>query len=130
MNKKSLIVLPLVSAFLFSGCATLIGGGAKQTLSISSDSSKRMKAIIKYSDGSSPQYLAIPGTVIIKRQNKSLIVESVNHDFQSQIIQQEFNQLFWLNFFGSYGGPFSSTTDYISGAIWQYDEAIIVHAND
>jgi len=43
MKKKLLIALPLVSVVMFSGCATLFD--SKQTISISSDSDKRMEKI-------------------------------------------------------------------------------------
>ena len=128
MRKKLLIALPLVSVVMFSGCATLFGGGGKQTISVSSDSDKRMKAVISYADGSSPQYLTVPGTVTIKRTNKNIIVKSKNNDFEQTTIKKDVNGWFWANILGlPYGTVLSSTTDYASGAMWTYDEAITVH---
>ena len=131
MRKKLLIALPLASAMMFSGCATLFGGGNKQTISISSDSTKRMKAEISYADGSSPQYITIPGTVTVKRTDKDVVVKSQNNDFDTVTIKKDVNGWFWVNILGApYGTILSSTTDYASGAMWTYDEAITVHSDD
>ena len=128
MRKKLLIALPLVSVVMFSGCATLFGGGGKQTISVSSDSDKRMKAVISYADGSSPQYLTVPGTVTINRANQNVIVKSQNNEFDQTIIHKDVNGWFWANILGApYGTILSSTTDYASGAMWKYDEAVTVH---
>lgn len=128
MRKKLLIALPLASVIMFSGCATLFGGGGKQTISINSDSTKRMKAVVSYTDNSSPQYLAIPGTVTVKRTNKDIIVKSQNKDFKPIKIKKNINGWFWANILGAPAGTlFSSTTDYASGAMWKYDEAVTVH---
>ncbi|MBL0686827.1 MAG: hypothetical protein JJV94_03265 [Sulfurospirillum sp.] len=88
MRKKLLIALTLVSAIMFSGCATIFGGAGKQNISISSDSTKRMKAKISYTDGSSPQYLTIPGTVSVKKINKNIIIRSQDNDFEERIIKK------------------------------------------
>ncbi len=46
MRKSLLVVLPLASSLMFSGCATLFGGGGKQTISIKSD--KALSGTIGY----------------------------------------------------------------------------------
>jgi hypothetical protein len=128
MRKKLLIALPLASVMMFSGCATLFGGGGKQTISVSSDSTKRMKAVVSYADGSSPQYLTIPGTITVKRTNKDIIVKSQDKDFEPTKIKKNVNGWFWANILGApYGTILSSTTDYASGAMWKYDDAVTVH---
>lgn len=131
MKKKLLIALPLVSAVMFSGCATLFGGGGKQTLSVSSDSEKRVKAIISYSDGSTPQYIAIPGTVTINRKDKDILVKSQDNEFDDLVVKKEVNGWFWVNILGlPFGTLLSSTTDYASGSMWKYDEAVTIHPHD
>jgi len=126
MKKKLLIALPLVSVVMFSGCATLFD--SKQTISISSDSDKRMKAVLSYADGSKPQYMTIPGTTTIKKNGKDLKIESVNNEFQPLIVETEFNKVTLFDIFGGvYLGPLSTTVDAISGSMWEYDEAVIVH---
>lgn len=127
MRKKLLIALPLASVMMFSGCATLFGGGGKQTISVSSDSAKRMKAVISYADGSSPQYLTIPGTVTVKRTSKNMVVKSQDNEFDPTIIDNSMNGWFLANILGVYAGPLSSTTDAATGSMWKYDETVTVH---
>ena len=130
MSKKLLIGLSIVSIMLFSGCASILGGGTKQTVSISRDSNKRMKAVVTYSDGSKPQYLTIPGTITMVRANKDLKIESKEQEFQPVIIEKELNPFFWGNILFGYTFPVFSTTDAVSGAMWKYDEAVILHVDD
>jgi hypothetical protein len=70
MNKKILIISSIVAAsVMFSGCATILGGGTTQTISI--NSSSNMKGTMKYSDGSGTQYFTTPATLIVNRKSKS-----------------------------------------------------------
>jgi hypothetical protein len=127
MKKKLLIALPLASVMMFSGCATLFGGGGKQTISVSSDSSKRMKAVISYADGSSPQYVTIPGTITVERKSQKMIVKSQDNEFSPTTIDNSINGWFWVNILGATSGLLSSTTDAATGAMWKYDDAVTVH---
>jgi len=128
MKRKLLIAVLSASMVVFSGCATLFGGGGKQTISVSSDSAKRMKAVISYEDGSSPQYLTIPGTVTVKRADQNIIVKSQDKEFESTTIKKDTNGWFWANILGlPWGTLLSTTTDYSSGAMWTYEEAVTVH---
>lgn len=127
MNKKILIVLPLVGAFMFSGCATLFGGGGKQTVSVNSD--KPMKATIAYADGSTPQYITTPATVSVERKNQDLKISSEANEFETKTVEKSVNGWFWVNILGAPAGTFlSSTTDAASGAMWKYDETVNISA--
>ncbi len=126
MKKRLLIVLPFVSAMMFSGCATLFD--SKQTISISSDSDKRMKAVLSYSDGSKSQFMTCRWTRTLKNKGKDLKIESNNNEFQPLVVEKEFNLVTLFDILGGlYLGPLSTTTDAVSGAMWEYDEAVIVH---
>lgn len=125
MRKKLLMALPLVGVVMFGGCATIAGGGGKQTISINSDSSKQMKAVVSYEDGSSPQFLTIPGTVTVERANQNILIKSKDGEFQPATVEKNVNDWFWGNIL--VGGLLGSTTDATTGSMWKYDDATTVH---
>jgi len=127
MKKKLLITLPLITTVMFSGCATLFGGGGNQTISISTDSTKRLRAVVSYDDGSKPQYLTLPGTVTMDRKNSNIIVKSQDNEFNPVIVEKHVNGWFFANIFSGTGVLLSSTTDASSGAMWKYDNTVTVH---
>jgi len=127
MKKKLLVAIPLLSTIMFSGCATLFGGGGKQTISISTDSQKRLRAIVSYDDGSKPQYLILPGTVTMDRKNSNIVVKSQDNEFNPVIVEKNLNGWFWVNSLAGYSSLFSSTTDATTGAMWKYDDTVTVH---
>jgi len=122
MKKKLLIALPLVSAVMFSGCATILGGGSKQTISINSTSN--MKATMKYSDGSGVQHFNTPATLNVDRKSKDIVLTSDNDEFQTTNVKSNINPWFFGNII--FGGLIGSTTDSVGGAAWKYDEVVNV----
>ncbi|MEA2017420.1 MAG: hypothetical protein U9N59_03135 [Campylobacterota bacterium] len=126
MNKIFFTGLLLIN-LMFSGCATLFGGGGQQNIYISGNTDKKMKATVKHSDGSGSQYLSIPGTVSINRKKQDVVIESADKEFDTYIVESEMNPYFVPNFLGSYFGFTSTTVDVASGAIWMYDEHVIVN---
>lgn len=128
MKKNLMILVPLASAVMFSGCATLFGGGEKQMVSINSD--KPMKATLSYEDGSSPQYFTTPATLSVERKNKKVKISSESNEFNTIEIDNKVNGWFWVNILGAPGGTvLSSTTDAATGAMWKYEDAVTVQSN-
>ncbi|QOY53009.1 hypothetical protein [Candidatus Sulfurimonas baltica] len=127
MNKKLIIALPLISAVMFSGCATLFGGGGKQTLSINSD--KPMPITIAYADGSSPQYVTTPATISVERRNRDIKISSNAGEFQPVTVKKSVNGWVVANILGGFASILSTTTDAASGALWKYDDAVNIHSN-
>lgn len=126
MKKTLYVALPLVSAIMFSGCATMFGGGGTQTISINSD--KPMKATLSYEDGSSPKYFTTPATLSVERKSKKVKVSSDSNEFQPVEIDNKVNGAFFANILGLGWFPFSSTTDAATGAMWKYEDAVTVHS--
>ena len=127
MKKKLLVALPLIGAAMFSGCATLYGGGGQQKISINSDLTQRSRAEVSYADGSSPQYLVIPGTVTVNRSHKNIIIKSMKDTFQPKTVKSHINGWFLANILGATFSPLSSTTDAATGAMWKYNNNVTVH---
>jgi hypothetical protein len=125
MNKKILIISSIVAAsVIFSGCATVLGGGSSQTLSI--NSSSNVKGTMKYSDGSGTQYFTTPATLIVDRKSKSIILTSDNDEFHTTTVSSDLNLWFLGNIMGGAATFFSTTTDLASGSAWKYDETVTI----
>jgi len=125
MNKKILIISSIVAASVtFSGCATVLGGGSSQTLSI--NSSSNVKGTMKYSDGSGTQYFTTPATLIVNRKSKNIILTSDNDEFHTTTVSSDLNLWILGNVLGGTTALFSTTTDLASGSAWKYDETVTI----
>jgi len=124
MKKKLLIVLPLASVLMFSGCATILGGGNSQTVSINSN--KPAKGVMEYADGKGKQYFTTPATLTVERRNKDIVLTSKNGDFDKTTVKSKMNPWFLGNIL--FGGLPGSTTDSIGGAAWKYDDSVNIQA--
>jgi len=126
MNNIFSSILLLIS-LMFSGCATLFGGGGHQHIYINGNTDKNMKAVVRYSDGSGIKHVSIPGKVLVDRKEQDIVIESTGNEFDTYIVASELNPYFVPNFLGSLFGFISTTVDSSSGAMWVYDEAVIVN---
>ena len=125
MNKKILIISSIVAAsVMFSGCATILGGGSTQTLSI--NGSSNVKGTMKYSDGSGTQYFTTPATLIVNRKSKNIILTSDNDEFHTTTVSSDLNLWILGNVLGGTTALFSTTTDLASGSAWKYDETVTI----
>lgn len=126
MKKVIILGLPIISTIIFTGCATILGGGNSQTISVNSD--KPMKGKIAYADGTGEQYFTTPATLNVERRSKDIIVSSNENEFQTTTQKSKMNNWFWGNII--FGGLIGSTTDMAGGAAWKYDETVNVHAKN
>lgn len=123
--KKTIILTTLITtSALFTGCATLLGGGGTQTLNINSNAP--VKGTIEYADGGGVQYFTAPATLNVERKSKSIIVKSQDNEFAPKTVPSGINPWFLGNLI--FGGLVGSTTDSISGAAWKYDETVSISA--
>jgi len=114
----------VVTSMMFSGCATLLGGGGDQNININSN--KQVKGSIQYSDGEGVQYFTAPATLHVDRTSKDIIVKSENGEFNDQTVESSLNPWFVGNVI--IGGVIGSTTDSVSGAAWKYDNTVSILA--
>lgn len=133
MNKKLLIALPLVSAIVFSGCATVLGGGGNQTINLVSSKSVPVTIYRVDTDESSEvppiaiQKAIAPSTIAVERGNQNLLITSDNNEFENITVEKRWNPWGWGNFIplGAINFMFT-TTDAVSGAMWVYDDNITI----
>jgi len=112
MKKRLLIAIPLISAVMFSGCATILSG-TTQKISVNSTPSN-----IEVELGNTK--VVTPSVVTIDR-GEDLILKSSKCSEQ-KIVAKKINPVFFVNILS--GGAFGSTTDYSSGAMWKYEENV------
>jgi len=120
MKKTLYVALPLISTIIFSGCATILGGGNQQTISL--NSSKPMKGNMKYSDGSGLQHFTTPATLSVERRSKDIVLTSSDGQFDAATVKSDMNP--WLIGNIVFGGLIGSTTDSAGGAAWKYEQTI------
>jgi len=133
MNKKLLIALPLVSAIMFSGCATVLGGGSSQTIKLVSTKSMPVtiyRVDTNASSGVEPieiQKTIVPSTITVGRGNQNLLIKSDNNEFEDITVEKRWNPMGWGNFIpiGAINF-FFTTTDAASGAMWIYDDNVAI----
>ena len=113
--KKSLAILSTLTATLFfSGCATIVDGRQQQLNLISS---KPHQVVIH------GQIFQAPSMITIDRPKKKLTFATVSDCNKTVMLKRKMNGQFWGNIL--FGGVPGSTTDSISGAIWEYDNVNI-----
>lgn len=127
MKRKLLMAIPIASMVLFSGCATVLGGGGKQQVTV--NSTKPMNVRIGYAADDNKtltQYQSIttPTTVTVIRENKNLLLTSDNNEFEPIVVEKKLNPWFWGDVVMT--SLVSTTTDAVTGAMWKYDDNITI----
>lgn len=120
MKKLICVAIPLAGAIMFSGCATILGGGNQQIVSV--NSSKPLKGEMKYADGSGLQHFTAPATLSVERRSKDIVLTSSDGSFDTKTVEADINPWFFGNII--FGGLIGSTTDSVGGAAWKYEETI------
>jgi hypothetical protein len=115
MKKNLLIAIPLASAVLFSGCATIFSGKTQQ-INVNTNPTHKEVQI-------GAQTVVTPSIVRIKRSGDSLMVKSQNCQEQ-KILPAKINPVFFANVFFVYYMFSASTTDYVTDAMWKYDDNV------
>ena len=127
MKRNLFIAIPLASIIMFSGCATVLGGGAKQQITI--NSSKSMNVSLGYASDDNktainPQRITAPATITMVRDNKNLLLTSDDNEFEPMIVEYEMNPWVWGDVLMT--SLVSTTTDAVTGAMWKYDDNITI----
>ena len=120
MKKISFIC---VSIFILSSCATMFNG-TTQNINIMTSNGDTVKADITSINGM--QSVTLPTVVSVSKGNTPLTISVKEDDCHRQTITMSDNHLdmFFLgNYFNLWTG---TTTDISNGAMWKYDNNIIV----
>lgn len=141
MTKKILMTSSIIGAsILFTGCATLFGGGSTQSIHVQSSKNTIVDIYkVKTKKDESTEKIIVdekvlllsnvqaPTSISVNRDNKDILVEPKDPNCKEVNSKGSVNGWFWVNILGAPVGTFlSSTTDAVSGAMWTYDENIQV----
>ena len=125
MKKSLLVSVSLGAMFMFSGCATLFGGGPQQPIAINSD--KPMIVTIGHTENDQniidPQIVKIPSIVNVTREHKDILIKT--KDNKKVIIKKKLNPWFWGDVLAT--SLLSTTVDGITGSMWKYDDNVNIH---
>ena len=122
MKKLMLIfvVAPLV------GCATIMDV-TSQNVNLTTSNGRRTNATIYTANG--VRQTQIPQTINVQKSKRDIIVKVNNrYNTETTTVPSKMNNWFWGNII--LGGFFGSTTDSASGAMWEYDDNVIVQVNE
>ena len=110
-----LLVSGISVASLFSGCATILSGTTEKISVNSNPSGIKFKL-------DNAEYTT-PAVITVKRENEDKIIQVENPQCKKTIVlNKKINPVFFVNILS--GGVFGSTTDYLTGAMWKYDDNV------
>ena len=124
--KKTAIIL-LTSAAL-SGCASIIKGGS-QDIDITTNNGQSVNATIFTKSGI--QETNIPQTIAVQKDSQDITItvkEGRCNRESVTIAKSHIQPWFWGNMIT--GGILGSATDSLTGAMWQYDNTIVVNVDE
>ena len=125
MKKSFLLLLTLLS---LSSCATLFSGKTQNVNLMPTDNSGDSE--VEVSNGKIVQNIKIPAMVTIPRSNGNLVIkvkENSCYKDSHSIHESRVNLFTLLNILGSWFSTSSTSTDGVSGALWSYDNSIMVN---
>ena len=113
---------------IISSCGTIFAGRTKSVNIIPSDS--KFTSEVEVMDGGIVKTTKLPAFMIVSRSRQSLIIKvkedgcykSSQSDFSSKL-----NLFTLLNVFGGLWSTSSTSTDGAAGALWSYDDNLIVN---
>ena len=124
MLKKVLFTTVVMgTSILFTGCATLFGGGGSQQITVNSKESKQVD-IGHTEDGNNmlPNYqtVTVPATITVLRENNDVLIKSKDDSCKSITVKKETNN--WVLGDVLALSLLSTTVDAVTGAMWEYDK--------
>jgi hypothetical protein len=142
--KKSLVLagfLGVSTSVMFTGCATLFGGGSNQSINIKSDKEMvydiyKVEVVEKDADGKvvekknpkEPKLIhanmKVPSNINVDRSNEDILLKSKNEECKDIRVEKKLNNWFWGDVLAT--SLLSTTVDAVTGAMWEYDKEVTV----
>lgn len=117
------ILLSLCAACLITGCATMVGGGSNQPVSISSEPTGA-HFVIKSSSGIQMAEGLTPQTVQLPRKNEYQIEVTMDgYKPRTLVLTRGTNGWIWANLF--LGGIFGLIVDFATGSAYKLEPALV-----
>ena len=118
------ILVALIACTMLSGCASIIKG---KTKNINLMTSTGEEAEVNIVSASGMQTVVIPTVLPVKRSDQDISVtvnETSSTKTSTTIITKRVEPWFLGNFIT--GGLFGSSTDALTGAMWTYDDNVVI----
>jgi hypothetical protein len=140
--RKTIILVSsaVVTSFLFTGCATLFGGGANQAINIQSSKTQTVdvyKVKTKKDEENGEvkvvgedlihSNIQVPSSVNVNRDTKDILIKSKDGECKEKKVEKKLNPWFWGDVVAT--SLVSTTTDAVTGAMWKYDENVSLDCN-
>lgn len=122
-------------SILFTGCATLFGGGSNQAINIQSSKSQTVDVykVKTKKDANSGEVsvtgedlihsnIQIPSSVNVNRDSKDILIKTKDGECKEQKVEKKLNPWFWGDVIAT--SLLSTTVDAVTGAMWKYDENV------
>jgi len=124
---KKLSILLLATSIL-SGCASIIEGQS-QNINITTSNNKNVDARIFTKSGI--QEIKLPHHMTVQKNSQDITIhvkDGTCNKESTTVVKSRLEPWFWGNLIT--GGIVGSTTDSVTGAMWKYDETVIVHVDE
>ncbi|MDR2526336.1 MAG: hypothetical protein LBC92_00480 [Rickettsiales bacterium] len=123
MKKVKYAVSLTLVVLLLSSCGTIIGGKTT-TINLQTGTGDSVRATVVSKGG--VQEVTLPATVMVKRGKKAVLVTVKDKCYKptTYSVKSTLNMWFLGNFIT--GGLIGTTTDAITGGLWDYEETSIV----
>ncbi len=124
---KQIVALLLTTALL-SGCASIVKG-YRETINISTSNGQKAEAVMM--TGSGQRTIMLPQAVSVKSGNQDIIInvkETQCYNASTTVVQSDIHPFFWGNIILL--SVLGSATDAVSGAMWTYEDDVIVDISD
>lgn len=136
MVKKILMTSSIVGAsILFTGCATLFGGGSTQTINVQSSKTTtvdmyKIKTEKNQETGEIKETertlinsnLQVPASINVNRDSKDVLIKPKDDNCKEVTATGSMNNWVWGDIIAT--SLVSTTTDAVTGAMWKYDDNV------
>ena len=124
---RKLAIIILTSATL-SGCASIMEGKS-QNINITTSNGQNVEATVYTKAGI--QEVRLPHHFAVQKDSQDITVnvkEGRCNKETTTVVKSRLEPWFWGNILS--GGIIGSTTDSLTGAMWQYDDTVVVNINE
>ena len=142
--KKSLVMASLVVAstsILFTGCATLFGGGSSQIINVQSSKTTTVDMYKikteKYQEKKKKKEkervlinsnIQVPSTISVNRDSKDILIKPKDDNCKEITAKGTMNNWVWGDIIAT--SLLSTTVDAVTGAMWKYDENVTLDCKE
>ena len=118
------VFVAIIGVTALSGCASILHGTTK-TINVQTSNGQQTEVAVTSASGT--QRITAPSAIVVKKSSNPIIInvkESERNEASSAVMQSHVDYVFLLGFFT--GGLIGTTTDAATGALWTYDDIVLV----